>query len=221
MCLRFTIKQLRILYSHTYDQLAARARAERQRAARARVGHPAGAAGAAAAAAACPGARRTADPARAPRQVRVLDAPHVCAACPALALAQGGAPRAFLVGLGSLTAPRAGQQLQAAVQHATHRSTRARHPTRSAVVPTRGGRCAASLGCPRLPRRRHSAAPGMAVEVDQLIEHVRRAREPRHDRRVPTPHARLRLARLGLGGRQQLPSPAAAVLARSPTDAVF
>ena len=37
---------------------------------------------------------------RAPRQVRVLDAPHVCAACPALALAQGGAPRAFLVGLG-------------------------------------------------------------------------------------------------------------------------
>ena len=32
---------------------------------------------------------------RAPRQVRVLDAPHVCAACPALALAQGGAPRAF------------------------------------------------------------------------------------------------------------------------------
>jgi hypothetical protein len=148
---------------------------------------------------------------RAPRQVRVLDAPHVCAACPALALAQGGAPRAFLVG-------RAGQQLQAAVQHATHRSTRARHPTRSAVVPTRGGRCAASLGCPRLPRRRHSAAPGMAVEVDQLIEHVRRAREPRHDRRVPTPHARLRLARLGLGGRQQLPSPAAAVLARSPTD---
>ena len=107
------------------------------------------AAGAAAAAAACPGARRTADPARAPRQVRVLDAPHVCAACPALALAQGGAPRAFLVGLGSLTAPRAGQQLQAAVQHATHRSTRARHPTRSAVVPTRGGRCAASLGCPR------------------------------------------------------------------------
>ena len=92
--------QLRILYSHTYDQLAARARAERQRAARARVGHPAGAAGAAAAAAAFPGARRTADPARAPRQVRVLDAPHVCAACPALALAQGGAPRAFLVGLG-------------------------------------------------------------------------------------------------------------------------
>ena len=86
--------------SHTYDQLAARARAERQRAARARVGHPAGAAGAAAAAAAFPGARRTADPARAPRQVRVLDAPHVCAACPALALAQGGAPRAFLVGLG-------------------------------------------------------------------------------------------------------------------------
>ena len=58
------------------------------------------AAGAAAAAAACPGARRTADPARAPRQVRVLDAPHVCAACPALALAQGGAPRAFLVELG-------------------------------------------------------------------------------------------------------------------------
>ena len=40
MCLRITIKQLRILYSHTYDQLAARARAERQRAARARVGHP-------------------------------------------------------------------------------------------------------------------------------------------------------------------------------------
>ncbi len=185
------------------------------------LGHPAGAAGAAAAAAACPGARRTADPARAPRQVRVLDAPHVWAACPALALAQGGALRAFPVGLGSLTAPRAGQQLQAAVQHATHRSTRARHPTRSAVVPTRGGRCAASLGCPRLPRRRHSAAPGMAVEVDQLIEHVRRAREPRHDRRVPTPHARLRLARLGLGGRQQLPSPAAAALARSPTDAAF
>ena len=105
MCLRFTIKQLRILYSHTYDQLAARARAERQRAARARVGHPAGAAGAAAAAAAFPGARRTADPARAPRQVRVLDAPHVCAACPALALAQGGALRAFPVRLGSLTAP--------------------------------------------------------------------------------------------------------------------
>ena len=52
----------------------------------------------------------------------------------------------------------------------------------------------------------------MTVEVDQLIEHVRRAREPRHDRRVPTPHARLRLARLGLGGRQQLPSPAAAAL---------
>ena len=173
MCLRFTIKQLRILYSHTYDQLAARARAERQRAARARVGHPAGAAGAAAAAAACPGARRTADPARAARQVRVLDAPHVCAACPALALAQGGAPRAFLVRLGSLTAPHAGQQLQAAVQHATHRSTRARHPTRSAVVPTRGGRCAASLGCPRLPRRRHSAAPGMAVEVDQLTLKVK------------------------------------------------
>ena len=102
---------------------------------------------------------------RAPRQVRVLDAPHVCAACPALALAQGGAPRAFLVG-------RAGQQLQAAVQHATHRSTRARHPTRSAVVPTRGGRCAASLGCPRLARTNR------AVLVEQSgLEHAETALE--------------------------------------------
>ena len=82
-------------------QLATRARAKLQRAARARVGHPAGAAAAAAAAAACPGARGAAVPARAPRLTRALDALHVWDACPALALAQGAALRAFPMGLGS------------------------------------------------------------------------------------------------------------------------
>ncbi len=82
-------------------QLATRPRAELQRAARARVGHPAGAAAAAAAAAACPGARGAAVPARAPRLTRALDALHVWDACPALALAQGAALRAFPMGLGS------------------------------------------------------------------------------------------------------------------------
>jgi hypothetical protein len=82
-------------------QLATRPRAVRQRAARARVGHPAGAAGAAAAAAACPGARGAAVPARAPRLMCALDDSRVWDACPALALAQGAALRAFPMGLGS------------------------------------------------------------------------------------------------------------------------
>ena len=82
-------------------QLATRARADRQRAVSARIGHPAGAAAAAAAAAARAGARGAAVPSRAPRLMRALGDPHVWAAWPALALAQGGALRAFPMGLGS------------------------------------------------------------------------------------------------------------------------
>ena len=121
-------------------QLPARARTERQRAARARVRHPADAAGAAAAAAACPGARSTAHPARAPRQVRAMDAPHAWYACPARALAQTGRFGALPVGLGSSRRPLAGQQQQAPEQHSTRHSTRARRPTRSCRVPRPGRR---------------------------------------------------------------------------------
>ena len=153
-------------------QLATRPRAELQRAARARVGHPAGAAAAAAAAAACPGARGAAVPARAPRLTRALDALHVWDACPALALAQGAALRAFPRDWAPHGTACAGQQQQAAVQARTRHFTRARHPTRSSVVPPAGGRWAASLGCPGSPRRHHQkslAWPAQLLSAVQIV----------------------------------------------------
>ena len=108
---------------------------------------------------------RAAPDARAGCPTRVGCMPSACT-CP------GSRPPCIPNGIGLLTAPLAGQQQQAAVQARTRHFTRARHPTRSSVVPPAGGRWAASLGCPGSPRRHHQkslAWPAQLLSAVQIV----------------------------------------------------